>query len=78
MTLETSHVLMWPYVASADAASVHHASRAAGSAARLPKTLGGGEGGGDGGGGDGDGGGDDTQYGLLAQHALGPPLSRKA
>jgi len=49
VTLETSHVLMWPYVAVAAAASVHHASRAASSSARLPKTLGGGEGGGDGG-----------------------------
>ena len=52
---------MWPYVAVAAAASVHHASRAASSSARLPKTLGGGDGGGDGGGGEGDGGGGDGE-----------------
>ena len=33
-TRDTSHVLMWPYVAAAVAGSAHHASRAASSAVR--------------------------------------------
>lgn len=41
MILETSHVLMWPYVAVADAALVHHASRAASSSALVANEAGG-------------------------------------